>query len=142
MKRPIITDLNFLRQRSEETNPTKAKQLIKDLEDSLDLNKGCGLSAIQIGIKLKVAIIRLPNYKLDLWNPIIIEKSFPFRFTGEHCLSLIGLSVDTKRYDRIIVENGNGKQYILKGIKSIVVQHEIAHLNGRTILDDKWRKRR
>jgi len=142
MKRPIITDLNFLRQRSERVNPKEIKPLIKDLEDSLDLSKGCGLSAIQIGIKLRVAIVRLLNFRLNLYNPQIIEKTHPFRFVGEHCLSLPNLSVDTRRYNRIVVENGDGKKYSLKGIEAIVVQHEIAHLNGRTILDDKWKKRK
>lgn len=150
MKTEIVTDINVLRQKSEPINLSVArragkntlKTVIKYLEDSLDLKKGIGLTAIQIGIKLRIAIIRLPNLKLNLWNPKIIEKTHPFRFLGEHCLSLPGLSIDTKRYDRIVLENGNRKQYILTGTEAIVCQHEIAHMNGRTILDDKWRKRK
>ena len=137
----IITDLSILRQKSKEADKKKALKLFPILEDSLDISKGCGLSAIQIGIKEKVAIIRLPNCKLDLWNPEIIEKYEPFRFVGERCLSLPGLSIDTRRYMDIILENGDGKQYILIGIEAIAVEHEIDHINGLTILDRKWRKK-
>jgi len=142
MKQSIITDINFLRKKSEEVDKRRAYGLFSVLEDSLDLNKGCGLSAIQIGIKLRVAIIRLPSLKLNLWNSIIIEKNNPFRHQQEGCLSLPGIRVDTRRYADIEIENGDGKKYILKGIEAVVCLHEISHMNGRTILDDKWRKRK
>lgn len=142
MKQKIITDITFLKQKNEEVDKRRALGTFCVLEDSLDLSKGYGLSAIQIGIRLKVAIIRLPKCKLNLYNPKIIEKNEPFRHQQEGCLSLPGIRIDTKRYDNIIVENGDGKKYILKGLEAIVTQHEIDHMNGLTILDRKWRKRR
>lgn len=142
MKQSIVTDLKFLKQKSEDVDKARALGIFCILEDSLDFSKGVGLTAIQIGIHLKVGIIRLPDCELNLWNPKIIEKSYPFRFKQEGCLSLPGLRIDTKRYDTIRLINGDGNEYILKGIEAHVAQHEIDHMNGLTILDRKWRKRR
>ncbi len=98
------------------------------------------MSAIQIGIKKRVGIIRIKNIKIDLINPKIIEKINKFRFEGEACLSLPGLFVDTSRYYQITWEN-NGKQYISTGLEACVIQHEVDHMNGQLIVDKKWRKR-
>lgn len=144
MKCPIVTDINFLRKRSELIEKDKVSSIVKDLEDSLDLKKGVGLSAIQIGLPFRVGIVRLSKCKLDLWNPNIIEKSYRFRFQGESCLSIPGLYIDTVRYRDIVIENGDGSRYSLEGMEAIVVQHEISHFNGKLIIDKgiKWRKRR
>lgn len=141
MKQKIVTDIKFLRQKSEEIDEAKVESLVKTLEESLEGVKGYGLCAVQIGILARVAIIRLPNCKLDLWNPKIIEKSGRFRFRGEGCLSVPGLYIDTARYNEIVIENGDGRQYSLEDIESVVVQHEIQHMEGKLFLDSKWRKR-
>ena len=142
MKQKITTDITFLKKKSEEVDEARANGIFSILEDSLDTSKGCGLSAVQIEILLRVSIVRLPKCKLNLFNPKIIEKEKPFRFRGEGCLSLPGLHVDTKRYLEIMVENGNGRKYYLEGLEAIAVQHEIDHTNGLTMLDRKWKKRR
>ncbi len=141
MKKKIETDIRLLRHKSAEIEPKEAQSIIKDLEDSLDLSKGCGLSAIQIGIPKRVSIVRIINLqKINLINPKIIEKEGKFQFKGEACLSLPGLSIDTSRYYQITLEN-NGRQYVSTGIEACVIQHEVDHMNGRLIIDRKWRKR-
>lgn len=142
MKQPIVTDIKFLRKRSEEVDEARAHGIFSILNDSLEGIKGYGLCAIQIGVPLRVSIIRLPKCKLDLWNPKIIEKSGRFRFQGEGCLSIPGLFIDTARYNDIVVENGDGRRYSLSGMEAIVCQHEIDHMNGRLFMDAKWRKKR
>lgn len=142
MKQKIVTDPTFLRQKSEEVDKGRAFGIFSILEDSLDLKKGCGLTAIQIGVNLQVGIIRLPTCKLNLWNPKIIDKCNPFRFKQEGCLSFPGLHVDTKRYLDVVIENGDGRKYALTGLEACVAQHEIDHMKGITFLDRKWRKRR
>ena len=140
MKRKIETDIRLLRHKSVEIEPNEAQSIIKDLEDSLDLNKGIGLSAIQIGIEKRVGIIRIVDNKIDLINPKIIEKTDKFKFEREACLSLPSLSVNTIRYEQITWEN-NGKQYISTGLEACVIQHEVNHMDGILITDRKWRKR-
>ena len=147
MKRELIIGLQNLNQKSEEVSTksslfkkSEAQLIIKDLEDSLDLKKGVGLSAIQIGILKRVSIIRFGKFKLDLINPIILAKENKIRFPKEGCLSLPNLFIDTMRYNNITLEN-NGKVSELSGLPAVMCQHEIDHLNGLTILNRKWRKR-
>ena len=142
MKKKIITDITYLRQKSEEVSLEEVGNIVKDLEDSLTGQRGIGLSAVQIGILKRVAIIRIPNKEpINLINPIIIEKEGKFRVKNEGCLSIPGLYVDTARYKQILVDN-SGEIFVSYGLESVAIQHELSHLCGRTILDDKWRKRR
>ena len=78
---------------------------------------------------------------MNLYNPKIIEKEDPIKF-GELCLSIPGLTILTRRYNSIVWENGDGQRYSADGIEAICIQHEIDHMNGKTILDRKWKKRR
>ena len=142
MKKKITTNILYIKQKSKEISPKEINQIIKDLEDSLEGQKGIGLTAIQIEIPLQVAILRIPNKEpMNLYNPKIIEKQDPIKF-NERCLSIPGLAILTRRYNTIIWENGDGQRYSADGIEAICVQHEVDHCNGLTILDRKWRKRR
>jgi len=61
-------------------------------------------------------------------------------FYKEGCLSLPDQKkeVTTQRYEQITIENGFDKaKYVLFGAEAIVAQHEIGHLEGRLILDEK-----
>ncbi len=142
MKKTIVTNLNELKKQSEIiTDKNEIKQIIKDLEDTLKNTTGIGLSAIQIGIPKQVAIIRLGEFKLNLINPKILHKAGTIRVEDEGCLSLPGIRVDTKRYSHILLQNNEDENVNLEGLSAVVVQHEIAHMHGQTILDYKWRKR-
>ena len=139
MKQKIITDIKFLKQTSQDASPDEVADIVSDLVDSLDLNRGLGLSAIQIGIVKKVAIIRLNETKINLINAYIIEKKEPFRMKSEGCLSMPGLYIDTRRYNKIkIMNNDNIESY--DGIISVAIQHELGHFQGKLITNYKWRK--
>jgi len=142
MKRKITTDITYIKQKSKEVSPEGVETIVKDLEDSLEGQRGIGLAAIQVGIPLQVAIIKIPNREpMNLYNPKIIDKQDPIKFS-ERCLSLPGLDILTRRYNDIVWENGDGQRYSAGGIEAICVQHEIDHMNGLTILDRKWRRRK
>ena len=142
MKRKIVTDITYIKQKSKPILQSTLSGLVKDLEDSLEGQRGIGLAAIQVGIPLQVAIIRIPNKEpMNLYNPKIIEKRDPIKFS-ERCLSIPGLDIITRRYNTIIWENGDGQKYSADGIEAICVAHEIDHIEGKTILDRKWRKRK
>jgi peptide deformylase len=140
MKYPIVTDLTLLRAKSETASPEVAKKIIIDLEDSLDLSRGCGLAGIQLGFLKQVAIVRLPNMKIDIINPIIIQKEGRFRNIGEGCLSLPSLKIDTVRYWAFSFVS-QGTLYNLNGTDAVCAEHEIDHCFGMTLLDKKWRAR-
>lgn len=141
MKRPIITDLKILKQKSDQINDfIELRDILKDLEDSLDLSRGIGLAGIQIGITKNVAIIRIGEVKINLINAEIVEKSNKVRVPQEGCLSIIGIKVDTLRYNNITIIN-NGRREYFNGLVAIAIQHELDHCRGLTILDRKWRAR-
>ena len=127
------------------------------------LNKrgdGIGLAANQVGIDASVAVVNVRE-PLVLINPKIIHKEFEINYY-EGCLSYPGKGIHTKRYRDIIIsteqsesnwyfsgaeENSEGKSGWDKGnmrqdrdmriLESICIQHEIDHLNGKTIHDRK-----
>ena len=139
MKRKIITDVNFLKKKSEKAGFLESLKIIKDLEDTLKETKnGIGLSAVQIGILKRVSIIRIGDFKLNLINTEITEKSDTIKFPGESCLSLPGLLIDTRRYNYIRLNNGK----LYKGLVAVCISHEIDHWNGLTILQRKWKKQK
>lgn len=134
MKRPIIQDLNILRQKSEPCRPEEVKDILQDLEDSLDLKKGIGLAGVQIGALKQIAIIRIGTQKINLVNAYIISKNEKFRMQGEGCLSLKGIHVDTIRYNDITINN-NGTIETYTGLLSVAIQHELGHFFGKLIID-------
>ena len=140
MKKPIISDMQILRQKSLPATSDEVQAILQDLNDSLDLKRGIGLSAIQIGIPKNVSIIRHDGVKIDLINAYIVEKDNKCRIQGEGCLSLAGIRVDTRRYGYITIIN-NGKREDYAGTLAIAIQHELDHQNGLTILDRKWKAR-
>lgn len=147
MKKTIVTDRSILKQKSIAIQDDREIiNLIKDLEDSLDLSKGIGLSAVQIGVLKRVAIVRLSDKKYDLVNPEIIEKDFSSKINFEGCLSVPGVHVDTKRFLSIVVNNYDIETkttitFKATGLDAIALQHEIDHMNGVIFLDRKWKSR-
>ena len=126
------------------------------------LNKrqdGIGLAANQVGIDAQVAVVNVRE-PIILINPEIIEYSNEIPYY-EGCLSFQGKGVHTKRYGDIVVateqedsklyfsaaknsSEGKGtweeqtqktKEYELRKLETVCVQHEIDHLNGKTIMD-------
>ena len=110
---------------------------LKDLIAVLDfelltspIKNGHGLSAIQINIPYRVAILRSKNTKIDLYNAEIIKCEQPFVFKGEGCLSMPGVRGDTNRYNIVVVKNGDGVEHKLSGFDAVLASHELGHWNG------------
>jgi peptide deformylase len=136
----IITDQSVLKQSSVEieySNKELITLIIELLEQNLKNSKipGVGLSAIQIGIPLQVAIVRTANLKLNLYNTKIINMRNPFIFKNEGCLSIPNIFKDTKRFNLIEIENGDGQIFKLAGYEAVVVQHELNHFKGELFLN-------
>lgn len=156
MIRPIVSDLKLLRQVSETvTRNDDIKTIIQDLRDTLATKpNGIGLSAIQIGYKKRISIIKVLKSidektkkqvfeELILINPMIVEKSRKIVLQREGCLSFPGLHVDTDRYVFITLENDDEKfnrtTSMLQDLTALAVQHEVDHQFGVTMLDRKHR---
>lgn len=134
----IVTDQNILRQVSKDTSIEECQRLniFERLDEALKTawTPGIGLAAIQIGVPIKAALLKFKGGDFHLFNPKIIEQRDPILWV-ESCLSIPNKSFKTRRYNEIIIQNGNGKKYTLEKIESIAVQHEIDHFSGLLCTD-------
>lgn len=115
---------------------------------------GIGLSANQIGVNKRACIIKFNDVELFLLNPVIKERSNEGFIFYEGCLSIpdtIKKPVRTIRSTYVVVQTDNlgeirfeinpEEDRKLEGqvsedtMKTVVVQHEIDHLDGITIKD-------
>lgn len=109
---------------------------------------GVGLAANQIGITKRAFImypIRNNEWINIIINPEIIEKSEETIEIEEGCLSYPGILASTKRSKTIKIKYSdelfNEIEETFEGFNSVIVQHEIDHLNGISIHRDKWEKK-
>lgn len=99
--------------------------------------KVLGLAAPQIGVSKRIIILLRGNNWQVIINPKLTNRSLSIRTSREMCLSFPGLVGKKKRFKRVFVEgfDENWKPLKIKatGLDSCVIQHEIDHLNGKTI---------
>ncbi len=124
--------------------------LVQDMADTLDAAGGIGLAATQIGVPLRVAIIRIdggptrygelePMPLTVFVNPQIdvLDKSTAGYWEG--CLSVPGLRGFVERPQHIgvsyITQEGTPACIELQGFLATVMQHEFDHLDGRLYVD-------
>ncbi len=135
-KETLICMMNFLKNSQDPFLANKYK-----------LRAGVGLSANQIGLNKRMFVAYLMDEKgiqheYTLINPKIIRHSVSLIYLSqsEGCLSVDReIKGFVPRYERIKVKGFNleGEEIELKlsGYPSIVVQHEIDHLNGIMFYD-------
>ncbi len=133
MIRPIVKDIFFLGQKSEEA--TKQDLPVgQDLMDTLNANQErcVGMAANMIGVKKRIIIVNMGFLNVVMYNPVIVKKDTPYE-TEEGCLSLEGVR-KTKRYENIEVEylDSSWKKHKQRysGWTAQIIQHEIDHLSG------------
>ncbi len=110
---------------------------------------GIGLAANQLGINKRVAVVNVTE-PIYLINPEIISVGKEVLFQ-EGCLSIkTKKPINTKRYDSITIKCDNyDSNMIFEAdhdedtdgfLECMCVQHEIDHLDGKTIMDRKYTK--
>ena len=121
------------------------------MEIALDSYGGLGLSANQLGIDKRVCLIRVREHNLFLVNPVITERSNDGFIFFEGCLSIpktMEIPLRTIRSTKIKVKTdnlgelefeinpkGDKEEISNETLLTVVVQHEIDHLDGITIRD-------
>lgn len=117
--------------------------LLRDMFDTLDLVGGVGLAAPQIGLDLRLAVIKIKkeneaDLKLVLINPELVEKSGSM-YEEEGCLSFPGLFAKVKRFSKVkaraLNEKGLPIEINAEGLFAKAVQHELDHLDGVLFVD-------
>lgn len=104
---------------------------------------GLGLAANQVGVNICAFVMLDDNdKKLYLINPYITRSSQALAYLEEGCLSAPGERIDTgNRATWVEVRfqdlEGNQHYKIFGGIRSVCVQHEIEHLEGKAFFQNK-----
>jgi peptide deformylase len=131
----------------------EADMLRKQLEQGLTEYPGLGISATQLGIKKRACYIKFGDEELFLVNPMVKEKSKEGFLFMEGCLSIpSSLSKPTRtiRACKVIIDTDNlgeltfeinpegdkaNESISKETMMTVIVQHEIDHLDGFTIKD-------
>lgn len=99
--------------------------------------RGLGLAAPQVGINVKMTVALIDKVPVVIVNPVILSKAEETISIEEGCLSCPGVDVRILRPAWIEVKYNsiNGKEFIrlFGGMSSIIVSHELDHLEGRLI---------
>jgi len=119
------------------TNETR--NFISDMIYTMKKKDGVGIAAPQVGVPSKIVICALSKGIIALINPTITAKSLGTETGTEGCLSLPGLYGEVECAKEVTVEylnyKGKPERIDAEGKDARILQHEIAHLYGKTILD-------
>lgn len=133
----------ILRKKSREVEVVddKIRELLKDMDETMHLANGVGLSAVQVGILKRVVVIDV-NYDgsptLKLINPVLV-KTKGMQECQEGCLSFPNKFAKVVRPNEVTVKalDENGKEITIKA-KELLAEalcHEIDHLDGILFVD-------
>lgn len=122
-------------------DPGRWDDLIDDMETVLYDHNGIGLAAPQVGETIQLFLLRLDADKHlheAYFNPEILELETEETLT-EGCLSFPNIEIEVDRATRVTFEAvtpaGKDVERTVEGLQAQCVQHEIDHLNGRTLID-------
>ncbi len=138
------------------------RALIDDMTQTMYCFRGIGLAAIQLGVPKRVIVLDVPDLNHDddpetdpleergkgvlaLVNPEITYSEGTIVYE-EGCLSVPGVNADVQRAAHVRLEaldiKGNKVEIEAEGLLSIVLQHEIDHLDGILFIDRLSRLKR
>lgn len=136
-----------------EITQVEADELRNQLTEAIVKNPGLGISATQIGIKKRACLIQFGDEELFLVNPIVKERSKEGFLFFEGCLSIpstLTKPIRTIRASKVVIDTDNlgeltfeinpdgdkvNESISKETMMTVIVQHEIDHLDGITIKD-------
>jgi peptide deformylase len=114
------------------------RRLMDDMVETMLGSDGVGLAATQVGVSLRVIVIKVDNQLYQLANPELIRSSGE-QIGYEGCLSVPGYIGEVARADKVVVKalNRHGKEVRIKGedLLARALLHEIDHLDGILFVD-------
>ena len=120
------------------------QQLIEDMAETMYDEPGVGLAATQVGSDKRIIIYDTDPKEEDstyhaLINPEIVSSEGTTISENEGCLSVPEFRADVKRFETVRVKaldrSGKPVDIDTDGFLSVVLQHEIDHLNGILFID-------
>ena len=143
MRNLVLEDDLILRKRGQLfdfDNPQEdPEKLTEELVEAMYKYEGLGLSACQIGVDLKVFVMRFNGDAIVCFNPRIEHYSEETTYMREGCLSYPGLFFPVTRAKGINVTYSNKDGEEMRGsfidIAAKCFQHEYDHMIGKLYLD-------
>jgi peptide deformylase len=119
------------------------KKLTEDMLETMYEGSGIGLAATQVDVHKRVIVVDISEKKdepLVLINPVLNKVIDPeLKTYSEGCLSVPGFYEELERPSEIEISfqdvNGQDHTLIANGLLSVVVQHEMDHLEGKMMVD-------
>ena len=119
------------------------KKLTEDMLETMYEGSGIGLAATQVDVHKRVIVVDISEKKDDplvLINPVLKKVIDPeLKQYSEGCLSVPGFYEELERPSKIELSfqdiNGQDQTLIANGLLSVVVQHEMDHLEGKMMVD-------
>ena len=130
-------------------------QLVKDMIDTCNVAMGAGLAANQIGSDISAFVVQPkvlgsanpdpsdenPDFMVcfnPVWTPAVnANGQYEVEQWTEGCLSLPGLDMKTTRSSKGVLyyidQHGQENNVIIEFPLSAAIEHEMDHLNGKTI---------
>src|SRR6266571_7525191 len=142
MVRPILNFENpSLREKAKKVARIDAsiQRLLDDLTQTMLAAPGAGLAANQIGVPLRVCVVKGDDKQIwGLVNPEVVKKE-GVQVGYEGCLSYPGWVGEVERAEIVVVKgrNRHGKEVRIKsnGFTARAFQHELDHLDGVLFID-------
>jgi peptide deformylase len=121
------------------------RRLVADMLETMYRAPGVGLAAPQIGVALRVVVFDIGEGPHHLINPVLLESGGSWTF-DEGCLSVPDRYWAVRRPGfaraRGLDLDGNEVEYAGEELLGRVLQHEIDHIEGKTLLDRLPRRTR
>jgi peptide deformylase len=132
------------------------EELSKNMIDTMRAESAIGLAANQIGDERKIAVVQVPYVAGDkletyhgetivLVNPKIVESEGSV-LSPEGCVSLLEVQDTVRRFKTVKVKyqtlTGEFQEIVASGLMARCLQHEIDHLNGKTLIEKASRIRK
>jgi len=132
-------------------------QLFEDMAETMYAAPGVGLAAPQIGDSRRI-LVADPGFDGEdgeenkgdqlvyMANPVILSRSEDTITWSEACLSVPEYSQDIRRSNTIVVQyqgaDGQTLERTFEAFPAVVIQHEMDHLDGITLLEHSSRFKR
>lgn len=115
------------------------RALARNMFDTMDLARGIGLAAPQVGRSERMAVIGVEEQRFVVINPEIVEADGKTAKAEEGCLSIPDVYGDVERPARVRVRaldlEGNTFEVEAGELLARCLQHEIDHLHGKLFID-------
>jgi len=128
-------------------------QRVSDMAETMYAAPGVGLAAPQVSDPRQIIVLdpgdneQRGNRFFGLVNPRIVERSSRTIPWMETCLSVPDFEIELQRHFRVVVEwqaplDGSMQREAFEEYESVIVQHELDHLDGTVLLDRASRFKR